>query len=284
MRIVILLLQNVLGKATKVMKLAVQAASQKGASSWITSIPTYSHNTILHKNDFVDAIYIRYGWDLLNIPLECKCHAKFSLQHALDCKLGGLRVIQHNEARDTMAQFMREAGFTSVETEPKLQPLSGETFIYKSANKDEEARSDIKCYGFYKHMRHAFFDIKVVSPYAGSYANLKPAALFRQSEQSKNREYRERILQVEHGDFTPLVFTCAGGIAPQSQMVLKRLAEKISEKQHLECSQVTGWLRAKICFALLRTTILCVRSTRQSKKFYGDNNIELAVSDAQIDY
>ena len=133
MRIVILLLQNVLGKATKVMKLAVQAASQKGASSWITSIPTYSHNTILHKNDFVDAIYIRYGWDLLNIPLECKCHAKFSLQHALDCKLGGLRVIQHNEARDTMAQFMREAGFTSVETEPKLQPLSGETFIYKSA-------------------------------------------------------------------------------------------------------------------------------------------------------
>ena len=86
-------------------------------------------------------------------------------------------------------------------------------------------------------MRHAFFDIKVVSPYAGSYANLKPAALFRQSEQSKNREYRERILQVEHGDFTPLVFTCAGGIAPQSQMVLKRLAEKISEKQHLGCSR-----------------------------------------------
>ena len=33
-----------------------------------------------------------------------------------------------------------------------------------------------------------------------------------------------------------------------------------------------------------RTTILCVRSTRQSKKFYGDNNIELAVSDAQIDF
>ena len=71
---------------------------------------------------------------------------------------------------------------------------------------------------FLKHMQHAF---KVVSPYAGSYAKLKPAQLFKQSEQSKNREYFERVLRVEHGDFTPLVFTCAGGIAPQSQMVLK---------------------------------------------------------------
>ena len=277
------MLQDVLGKASKVLKLAVQAASEKGASSWVTAVPTYTHETILHKRDFVDAIYIRYGWDLLNIPLECKCHEKFSLQHALDCKLGGLRTIQHNEARDTMAQFMKEAGYTQVETEPILQPLSGEEFFYKTANKDSEARSDIKCYSFYKHMRQAYFDIKVVSPYAKSNMNLKPAQLFRNAELSKNREYRERILQVEHGDFTPLVFTCAGGIAPQSQMVLKRLAERISEKQNIHVSQVAGLLRAKISFALLRTTLLCVRSSR-SKKFCSEINIESAVSEARIDY
>ena len=77
-----------------------------------------------------------------------------------------------------------------------------------------------------------------MSPYAGNYANLKPAALFRKGEADKNREYRQRILQVEHGNFTPLVFTCAGGIAPQSQMVMKRIAEKISEKQKVPFSQV----------------------------------------------
>ena len=49
-----------------------------------------------------------------------------------------------------MAQFMREAGFSPVETEPALQPLSGEEFFYKTANKESEARSDIKCNGFYK--------------------------------------------------------------------------------------------------------------------------------------
>ena len=64
-----------------------------------------------------------------------------NIQHALDCKLGGLRIIQHNEVRDTIAQCMREAGCTAVEVEPQLQPLEGEEFEYKSANKEDEARS-----------------------------------------------------------------------------------------------------------------------------------------------
>ena len=97
------------------------------------------------------------------------------------------------------------------------------------------------------------------------------------------REYRARILEVEHADFTPLVFTCAGGIAPQSQMMLKRLAERISEKQGLNYSQVAGWLRAKINFSILKTTILCIRATRE-RRFKDETNIALAVSSTKMDY
>src|SRR6185437_5197409 len=89
-----------------------------------------------------------------------------SMCNTLDCKLGGLRIIQHNEVRDTIAQFMREAGLNAVELEPQLQPLDGEAFDYKSANKDDEARSDIKCCGFWSNLRQAYFDVKVVSPFA----------------------------------------------------------------------------------------------------------------------
>ena len=53
------------------------------------------------------------------------------MQHALDCKLGGLRVIQHNEVRDVLAQCMREAGHSLVEVEPQVQELSGEVFEFK---------------------------------------------------------------------------------------------------------------------------------------------------------
>jgi hypothetical protein len=178
---------------------------------------------------------------------------------------------------------MREAGHSLVEVEPQLQELSGEVFEFKSANKEADARSDIKCCGFWSNKRQAYFDVKVVSPFARSYAHLKPAQLFHQAERAKIREYRERILEVEHGDFTPLVFTCSGGMAPQSQTVLKRLAEKMSKKLNIQQSVVSGWLRCRLSFALLRTTLLCVRATRR-KRYVVDNNIELAVSEARIEY
>jgi hypothetical protein len=194
---------TLLAQAPEKMKIAIKAASEKGGSSWMTAIPSYDHGTVLHKGGVVDSCYIRYGWELLNLPTSCACGATFDVQHALDCQLGGLRTIQHNEVRDVMAQFMREAGHTTVEVEPKLQELSGEVFDYLSANKESEARSDIKCCGFWSNMRQAYFDVKVVSPFARSYCNLKPAQLFKQAERAKIREYRERILNVEHGDFTP---------------------------------------------------------------------------------
>ena len=202
--------EAILERASPELKQAVIAASEKGASSWVTASPSYDHGTVLHKRDFVDSCYMRYGWTLLDLPISCACGNAFNVQHALDCKLGGLRIIQHNEVRDTIAQFMREAGLKAVELEPQLQPLDGEAFDYKSANKDDEARSDIKCCGFWSNLRQAYFDVKVVSPFARSNAHLDPAQLYKNAERAKIREYKERILNVEHADFNPLVFTTCG--------------------------------------------------------------------------
>ena len=120
--------------------------------------------------------------------------------------LGGYRIIQHNEARDVVAQCMKDAGYHEVEIEPRLQDLSGEKFEYKSANKEAEARSDVKCCGFWSDKRQAYFDVKVVSPFARSYSHMTPAALFKHAEKTKIREYGARIREVEHGDFTPMVY------------------------------------------------------------------------------
>ena len=145
-------------------------------------------------------------------------------------------------------------------------------------------RSDIKCCGFWSNKRQAYFDVKVVSPFARiTNVHMTPAALFRLAEKSKIREYRERIRDVEHSDFNPLVFTCCGGMAPQSHLVLKRLAESMSKKMNLQHSVVSGWLRCRLSFALLRTTLLCVRATRRKKEVY-DSNIELAVSAARMEH
>ena len=166
--------------------------------------------------------------------------------------------------------------------EPKLQPLSGEIFDYKTANKDDEARSDIKCTGIWKNMRQSYFDVKVVSPYARSNEQKNTASLFTSAEKLKEREYKKRIRDVEHADFTPLVFSCTGGIASKSRLVLKRLAELMSERQNVHVSQVSGWLRVRLSFALLRTTILCCRGTRRKKYSNETVNTELAIKSAQI--
>ena len=123
----------------------------------------------------------------------------------------------------------------------------------------------------------------MVSPFAKSHSNLTPEQLFKQAEKVKEREYGDRIREVEHADFTPLVFTCAGGIAPQSSVVVKRLAQNISRKQKIPFSVVSGWLHCRLSFALLRTTLVCVRGTRR-QRFSAENNIELAVGEAHIVY
>ena len=85
------------------MKQSVKLSCEKGASSWLTCLPSFEHGTVLHKGDFVDAIYIRYGWQLRDMPATCPCGASFDVQHALDCPIGGFRTIQHNEVRDIRA-------------------------------------------------------------------------------------------------------------------------------------------------------------------------------------
>ena len=103
------------------------------------------------------------------------------------------------------------------------------------------------------------------------------------AEKAKIREYGARIREVEHGDFNPLVFTCTGGMAPQCHSVMKHLAEQLSKKQNIQLSVVSGWLRCRLSFALLRTTLLCARATR-SKRFVTDNNIELAVTATRMEH
>ena len=90
------------------------------------------------------------------------------------------------------------------------------------------------------------------------------------------------IREVEHGDFTTC-FHVHWRNDPQCHLVMKRLAEQMSKKQNIQQSVVSGWLRVRLSFALLRTTLLCVRATRR-KRYVVDNNIELAVSEGRMEY
>ena len=120
----------------------------KGASTWLTTLPIDKHGFALHKAAFRDSLSLRYGWPFQDSPSYCSCGQQFSVEHALSCKTGGFPVVRHNEVRDITATLLTEVCH-EVKTEPHLQPLSGESLSYRSANTEDSDRFDVAMYGFW---------------------------------------------------------------------------------------------------------------------------------------
>ena len=245
---------------------AVDAAEDKGASSWLTALPIADLGFSLSKADFRDAIDLRFGWNPPRLTSRCVCGEAFTVDHSLCCSHGGYLGIRHSEVRDLLGQLLDET-CPNVSLEPTLQPLSGEQ-LPSSSSTTQEARVDIKAGGFWSVRRHecAFFDVRVFHPNARSYRHRTIQQTFRTLEQEKRRAYETRIRQVDGGSFTPLVFTAAGGAGPAASVFLKHLGSKIAEKKDAPYSQTIGWLRCRLSFALLRASILCIRGSHSQKQ------------------
>ena len=69
---------------------------------------------------------------------------------------------------------------------------------------------------------------------------------------------------MEHGSFTPLVFSTSGGMGGLATTSYKRLASQIANKKEQPYSKVIAWLRCHLCFSLLRSSITAIRGARSS--------------------
>ena len=62
---------------TPSLKRSMDLAQEKGASSWLTSMPIEEFGFALHKRAFQDGLALRYNWQPLHTPSNCACDAKF---------------------------------------------------------------------------------------------------------------------------------------------------------------------------------------------------------------
>ena len=74
--------------------------------------------------------------------------------------------------------------------------------------------------------------------------------------------YNDRILQVEKGSFSPLIFSTTGGMGPECTRFHKRVAELISEKKGEQYCDVVNHIRTRIRFSLLKSVLVAVRGER----------------------
>ena len=108
-------------------------------------LPLKEHGFNLNKQEFQDALALRYNQNVKNLPSKCPCGCEFDVNHAMSCKKGGFITIRHNNVRDFEANFLKKV-CNDVEVEPKLIPVE-----------NDESRLDIRARGFWRPGQSAFF-------------------------------------------------------------------------------------------------------------------------------
>ena len=235
---------------------------EKGASSWLTVLPLIEHGFVLNKSEFRDSLFLRYGKTLKDLPPKCACGKDFDVTHAMNCHRGGFVIIRHNEIRDFEANLLKKV-CTDTEIEPPLQSLSNE--VVDSLDGDR-CHPDIRARGFWRKGQNAYFDVKVSNINSDSYKNLPPHKVYEKHEREKRRKYNDRVLNVEHGTFTSLIYSITGGMGNEAIIFHKALANKLSLKTGDKYCNVMNFIRCKLSFLIQKLALLCLRGSRSLKQ------------------
>ena len=192
------------------------------------------------------------------------------------CQRGGFIIQRHNERHDLEAEMLRMV-CNDVE-EPVLQEVTAEALNH-GANKAPDARLDIHAPGFWERQRSAFIDVRVCQPNADSYRDLTPKQIYKKCEKEKKRQYAERVMEIEQGTFTPLVFTTTGGMVDECVRNHSRLAELIENEKGESYSSTISWIRGQVSSAIVRSAILCLRRSRSRRR-----QLHFVDADLQINF
>ena len=219
--------------------------SEPGASSWLGALPLSQYGFDLGRGEFQDALCLRYNKDLRNLPTKCPCGSQFTTTHALNCHNGGFINARHDNVRDLEARLLKSVCH-DVEIEPLLQPVINKQGYKASANLGDDARLDVRARGFWRDGQNAYFDVRMTNADSISQRGSTIKSVLRKHEQEKKRQYNKRIIQVEHGTLTPLIFTTSGAMGHECQKFHKELALKISTKNGDRYDDVMRYIRVKI--------------------------------------
>ena len=239
----------------------IEQLSEPGASSWLGALPLRDQGFNLNKGEFQDALALRYNKTPKNLPSKCPCGAIFTVTHAINCPLGGFIKARHDNIRDVECSLLK-VFLNDVESEPPLQPVLNKEGYKATANLEDGARLDVRARGFWREGQSAYFDVRITNLDCASQRNSSTKSVLRTHENQKKNNYNRRVMEVEHGTFTPLVFSTTGVMAHECTIFHKNLAEKLSVKKNERYEEIMRYLRVKFSFLALKSTLLCLRGSR----------------------
>ncbi len=227
----------------------------------MSALPLKALGYTLNKQEFRNALCIRYDWPIPNLHNQCACGEKNNVDHALICKKGGYVYYRHNVLAEAEAELLREAKCRNVYTEPALLPTVPELHPRGTITADG-ARLDIVATGLYGRCERTFMDVRITHANAPSNRTLSLEQIYSRNENEKKRKYNSRVIETEKSTFVPLVFTTTGGTGKECSRYHKRVAELIAARRNEKLSHVTSYIRTKISFSMLKSTLVAIHGIR----------------------
>ena len=134
--------------------------------------------------------------------------------------------------------------------------------VVRDVSVDGEALiADLGARRVWKPQAMTLFDIRVVNTDAKSYLSHSPVAVLASAEAEKKRKYCNACTE-RCATFTPLCFSVDGLVGDEAACFLKHLGRSLSVTWEHHYGEVIRWLQARLVFALVRATNVCIRGSR----------------------
>ena len=159
----------------------------------------------------------------------CACGPKMDMKHAMSCKKGGFITIRHSDVCD----------FTSNMLSIICKDVDR---VIRLSNCKHEQRSKSwysRVRGFRERGQQAFFNVRVFDPKRRQV----PSQCYIENEKEKRRNNNNRVLQIEHGSFTSLVFSIYGEMSREYRRFYNRLSKLVTDKRDITHSVAINWVR-----------------------------------------
>ena len=247
-----------------------------GTGRWLTTVPNLWDDTALSMEEFRDGLRIRLGLRPQHLPEKCDgCGAPFTLEHALNCKVGGLVTLRHNFLRDMWGDLCGTCTRPSaVSSEPlinqrraageRVQPATAQgTPTQGGAAEEEESadRGDVGCVGFWAPQKLCIFDMQITNTDAASHRSMDPEKVIARLEKRKKDKYLQPCLEKQR-HFTPMVYSVDGLMGKEAEAATQWAAWHLSRKWKRDYGAVCGHIRARMSITLVRAVSLLLRGAR----------------------
>jgi len=216
---------------------------------------------------------LRYARVASDLPTSCDgCgeSKKFEVNHALDCKKGGLVTARHDEICDELRDLLHMCLVHPI-SDAKLWLILSRCvqMVPKRVCQVLPPRPTFwmliaVIYWFAALGRDRLILLlmfEVANLDSESYKNLPPKkALERQKKEKKKKNCKPCENQRRH--FTPFVVSTDGMYGFEAPVFLKRLAKLLAEEWEKSYPTVRGFINARMSIALVRATNRCIRGSR----------------------